>query len=210
MFNVDREAALRVGAAIEAIHVYSLIHDDLPCMDDDDLRRGKPTVHRAFDEATAVLAGDSLHALAFEILANSGTHADPFIRAELMAALAKASGPEGMAGGQMMDLEAEKSEFDLPTVTLIGGGARSEYWRQMLADISGQQLDYRTGGDVGPALGAARLAQIAANPEKSLIELLPQLPLEQSHLPDAQRYAAYQPRRETFRRLYQQLLPLMA
>ncbi|EFN9976790.1 xylulokinase [Escherichia coli] len=96
------------------------------------------------------------------------------------------------------------------SVTLIGGGARSEYWRQMLADISGQQLDYRTGGDVGPALGAARLAQIAANPEKSLIELLPQLPLEQSHLPDAQRYAAYQPRRETFRRLYQQLLPLMA
>ncbi|MGQ7169069.1 FGGY-family carbohydrate kinase, partial [Escherichia sp. R-CC3] len=79
------------------------------------------------------------------------------------------------------------------SVTLIGGGARSEYWRQMLADISGQQLDYRTGGDVGPALGAARLAQIAANPEKSLIELLPQLPLEQSHLPDAQRYAAYQP-----------------
>lgn len=96
------------------------------------------------------------------------------------------------------------------SVTLIGGGARSEYWRQMLTDISGQQLDYRTGGDVGPALGAARLAQIAANPEKSLIELLPQLPLEQSHLPDAQRYAAYQPRRETFRRLYQQLLPLMA
>ena len=96
------------------------------------------------------------------------------------------------------------------SVTLIGGGARSEYWRQMLADISGQQLDYRTGGDVGPALGAARLAQIAANPEKSLIELLPQLPLEQSHLPDAQRYAAYQPRRETFRRLYQQLLSLMA
>ncbi len=96
------------------------------------------------------------------------------------------------------------------SVTLIGGGARSEYWRQMLADISGQQLDYRTGGDVGPALGAARLAQIAANPEKSLIELLPQLPLEQSHLPDAQRYAAYQPRRETFRRLYQQLLPSMA
>ena len=119
LFNVDREAALRVGAAIEAIHVYSLIHDVLPCMDDDDLRRGKPTVHRAFDEATAVLAGDSLHALAFEILANSGTHADPFIRAELMAALAKASGPEGMAGGQMMDLEAEKSEFDLPTVTRL-------------------------------------------------------------------------------------------
>lgn len=119
LFNVDREAALRVGAAVEAIHVYSLIHDDLPCMDDDDLRRGKPTVHRAFDEATAVLAGDSLHALAFEILSDPGTHADPFIRAELMSALAKASGPEGMAGGQMMDLEAEKASFDLPTVTRL-------------------------------------------------------------------------------------------
>jgi farnesyl diphosphate synthase len=119
LFNVDREAALRVGAAVEAIHVYSLIHDDLPCMDDDDLRRGKPTVHRAFDEATAVLAGDSLHALAFEILSDTGTHADPFIRAELMSVLAKASGPEGMAGGQMMDLEAEKASFDLPTVTRL-------------------------------------------------------------------------------------------
>ena len=93
---------------------------------------------------------------------------------------------------------------------MIGGGARRAYWRHMLAEIPGHQLDSRTGGAVGPALGAARLAQIAANPEKSLIELLPQLPLEQSHLPDAQRYAAYQPRRETFRRLYQQLLPLMA
>jgi farnesyl diphosphate synthase len=119
LFNVSREAALRVGAAIEAIHVYSLIHDDLPCMDDDDMRRGKPTVHRAFDEATAVLAGDSLHALAFEILASAQTHADPFLRSELIAALALASGPDGMAGGQMMDLEAEKATFDLPTVTRL-------------------------------------------------------------------------------------------
>lgn len=95
------------------------------------------------------------------------------------------------------------------SVTLIGGGARSAYWRQMLADISGQQLDYRTGGDVGPALGAARLAQIAVSKDKSLAELLPQLPLEQTHTPDAQRHAAYQPQRDTFRRLYQQLLPLM-
>lgn len=95
-------------------------------------------------------------------------------------------------------------------ITLIGGGARSAYWRQMLADISGLQLDYRTGGDVGPALGAARLAQIAVNPEKSLAELLPQLPLEQSHQPDPQRHATYLPRREIFRRLYKQLLPLMA
>lgn len=119
LFNVDREIAVKAGAAVEAIHVYSLIHDDLPCMDDDDMRRGKPTVHRAFDEATAVLAGDSLHALAFEILASSTAHADPFVRSELIAALALASGPDGMAGGQMMDLEAEKATFDLPTVTRL-------------------------------------------------------------------------------------------
>lgn len=96
------------------------------------------------------------------------------------------------------------------SVTLIGGGARSAYWRQMLADISGLQLDYRTGGDVGPALGAARLAQIAMNPQKSLAGLLPQLPLEHTHMPDMQRHTVYQQRRETFRRLYQQLLPLMS
>ncbi len=119
LFNVDRHTALRVAAAVEAIHVYSLIHDDLPCMDDDAMRRGKPTVHRAFDEATAVLAGDSLHALAFEILSSSATHSDPFIRSELIACLAMASGPHGMAGGQMMDLEAEKTSFDLPTVTRL-------------------------------------------------------------------------------------------
>ena len=96
------------------------------------------------------------------------------------------------------------------SITLIGGGARSSYWRQMLADISGQQLDYRTGGDVGPALGAARLAQIAANPDVPVTRLLPQLPIEQQHQPDAARHALYQPRRETFRRIYQQLLPLMS
>lgn len=119
LFHVDRKVALRVGASVEAIHVYSLIHDDLPCMDNDDMRRGKPTVHRAFDDATAVLAGDSLHALAFEILASSETHADPFIRGELVSTLALASGPEGMAGGQMMDIEAEKSAFDLQTITRL-------------------------------------------------------------------------------------------
>ena len=119
LFNVARSHAVRAGTAVEAIHVYSLVHDDLPCMDDDDMRRGKPTVHKAFDEATAVLAGDSLHALAFEILADPATHHDPFIRGELMATLATASGPHGMAGGQMMDLEAEKAQFDLPTVTRL-------------------------------------------------------------------------------------------
>jgi farnesyl diphosphate synthase len=119
LFHVDRDVALRVATALEAIHVYSLIHDDLPCMDDDDLRRGKPTVHRAFGEATAVLAGDSLHALAFEILASPATNSDPFVRSELIATLALASGPEGMAGGQMMDLEAENTALDLPTVTRL-------------------------------------------------------------------------------------------
>ena len=116
LFHVDRAVAVRVGTAVEAIHVYSLVHDDLPCMDDDDMRRGKPTVHRAFDDATAVLAGDSLHALAFEILASPQTHPDPFVRGELVSTLALASGPEGMAGGQMMDIEAENGTFDLQTV----------------------------------------------------------------------------------------------
>ncbi len=96
------------------------------------------------------------------------------------------------------------------SITLIGGGARSAWWRQMLADISGHQMDYRTGGDVGPALGAARLAQLAMNPERPLSELLPQLPLEQTHLPDAARHARYAERRETFHQIYQQLLPLMS
>jgi farnesyl diphosphate synthase len=119
LFHVNRAVAVRVGTAVEAIHVYSLVHDDLPCMDDDDMRRGKPTVHRAFDDATAVLAGDSLHALAFEILASPQTHPDPFVRGELVSTLALASGPEGMAGGQMMDIEAENATFDLQTVVRL-------------------------------------------------------------------------------------------
>jgi len=119
LFHVDRERALRVAVAIECVHVYSLIHDDLPCMDDDDLRRGKPTVHKAFDEATAVLAGDSLHALAFELLADPATHGDPAARAELVLELARASGPSGMAGGQMMDLAATERDFDLGATTRL-------------------------------------------------------------------------------------------
>lgn len=96
------------------------------------------------------------------------------------------------------------------SITLIGGGARSAYWRQMLADICGKQLDYRTGGDVGPALGAARLAQLAICKDRSYAELLPQLALEQAHHPDAERVAYYAPLRKTFRQIYQQLLPLMS
>ena len=119
LFGVDRDCSALVGTAVECIHVYSLIHDDLPAMDDDDLRRGKPTAHKAFDEATAILAGDCLHALAFEVLADPATHPDPFVRADLVLDLARASGPSGMAGGQMMDLEAEKTRFDLATVTRL-------------------------------------------------------------------------------------------
>jgi farnesyl diphosphate synthase len=119
LFGVDRECAGRAAIAIECIHVYSLIHDDLPAMDDDDLRRGKPTVHKVYGEATAILAGDCLHALAFEVLADAATHADPFVRAELVLDLARAAGPAGMAGGQMMDIEAEKASFDLPTITRL-------------------------------------------------------------------------------------------
>ena len=116
IFGCDRDCIARVGTAIEAIHVYSLIHDDLPAMDDDDMRRGKPTVHKAFDEATAILAGDSLQALAFEILADPATHPDPFVRAELTLDLARAAGPAGMCGGQAMDLGAARAGFDLAMV----------------------------------------------------------------------------------------------
>ena len=119
MYGAARASAVRAGCALEAIHVYSLIHDDLPCMDDDDLRHGKPTVHKAFGEAIAVLAGDSLHALAFELLADPGTSPDPLIRAELVRCLAAASGQNGMAGGQMMDIAAEGTELDLHTITRL-------------------------------------------------------------------------------------------
>ncbi len=111
--------ALRAAAAIEVLHCYSLIHDDLPAMDDDDLRRGQPTVHRAFDEATAILAGDGLLTFAFEILADPQTDADPAVRIALVALLARAAGPAGMVGGQMLDLAAEGSAPDEAMVARI-------------------------------------------------------------------------------------------
>src|SRR5690606_8290679 len=119
LYAAARPAAIRAACAIEAIHVYSLVHDDLPCMDDDDVRHGRPTVHKAFDEATAVLTGDALHALAFELLADRATTSDPFTRAELVQCLATASGAGGMAGGQMMDMAAERVELDLRTITRL-------------------------------------------------------------------------------------------
>ncbi len=119
MYGASRQSAIRAACAIEAIHAYSLIHDDLPCMDDDDKRHGKPTLHKAFDEAIAVLAGDSLHALAFELLTSREVSPDPFIRSELVATLAIASGHNGMAGGQMMDMVADQVDFDLHSVTRL-------------------------------------------------------------------------------------------
>ncbi|MEX0341076.1 MAG: polyprenyl synthetase family protein [Erythrobacter sp.] len=119
LFGVNRDAAINAGCAVEAIHAYSLIHDDLPCMDDDELRHGKPTLHKAFDEATAVLAGDCLHALAFDILTQPDTSTDPFVRAELVSTLARASGHDGMAGGQMMDIVSEEERYDLRQITRL-------------------------------------------------------------------------------------------
>lgn len=112
-FNVAETAALRVACAIEMVHAYSLIHDDLPAMDDDDLRRGKPTSHRQYDEATAILAGDALQAHAFHVLAGEDTHPDPAIRIELVRMLASAAGPRGMCGGQMLDMMAEQATTPL-------------------------------------------------------------------------------------------------
>lgn len=117
LFNVDPARARRVAAALELVHCYSLIHDDLPAMDNAALRRGKPTVHKQFDDATAILAGDALLTLAFEILAENETHEDPRVRCELVRALAKSSGGHGMVGGQMLDLIAEESNFDLGTIS---------------------------------------------------------------------------------------------
>ncbi len=116
LFGVSLEASLLAAAAIECIHTYSLIHDDLPAMDDDDLRRGKPSCHKQFDEATAILAGDALQALAFQILATREVHADPSVRCELIRTIAKASGASGLVGGQMLDLAAEKKELSVSEI----------------------------------------------------------------------------------------------
>ena len=119
LFSVSETCAARVAASVEMLHAYSLIHDDLPCMDDDDLRRGKPSTHKAFDEATAVLAGDALQTRAFEVLAEHDTHSDPEARCELVAALGAASGSRGMAGGQMIDMVTEGQTLDGPSVSRL-------------------------------------------------------------------------------------------
>jgi farnesyl diphosphate synthase len=168
LFAIDRERALRVGCAIEAIHVYSLIHDDLPCMDDAELRRGKATVHKAFGEAEAVLAGDSLHALAFEILAHQATHEDPWVRSDLVLELAQAAGPAGMAGGQMLDLAAERQQLDLPAITRLQQlktGALIEYAVEAACIMTRLQNDART-----PYRGYARNIGLAFQIADDLID----------------------------------------
>ncbi len=119
LFGVAETCAARVAASVEMLHAYSLVHDDLPAMDDDDLRRGKPSTHKAFDEATAILAGDALQTRAFEVLAEPDTHSDPLARCELVMALGAASGARGMAGGQMIDMLAEGQTLDGPAITRL-------------------------------------------------------------------------------------------
>jgi farnesyl diphosphate synthase len=119
LFSVNQTCAARVAAAVEMLHAYSLVHDDLPAMDDDDLRRGRPSCHKAFDEATAILAGDALQTRAFEVLAEEDTHADPEARCELVTAFAYAAGARGMVGGQMIDMLAEGKTLGAPEITRL-------------------------------------------------------------------------------------------
>ena len=171
MFEAPEKSLLRTAAALECVHCYSLVHDDLPCMDDDDFRRGQPTVHKAFDEATAVLAGDALLTLAFKILASRETHHDAEVRSMLIERLADASGARGMVGGQMIDMLESESPRDLNTITRmqrlktgalisyateaagIIGGAR-EHERNALAGFSNDLgLAYQIADDLLDATG---------------------------------------------------------
>ncbi len=146
LFGVPPPRALRVAAAIEALHTYSLVHDDLPCMDDDDLRRGRPTTHKRFDEATAVLAGDGLLTLAFGILADPRTHPSGEVRAELVAKLARAGGSDGMIGGQMIDIlapERDYGEADVILLQALKTGALFEFACEAGAILAGAGEDDR-------------------------------------------------------------------
>jgi len=145
-FGVARDRAMRAACAIECIHAYSLVHDDLPSMDDDDLRRGRPTTHRQFDEATAILAGDALQTHAFTLLADERTHENAFVRIQLVAAIAKASGAAGMVGGQMIDIEAETADtpLTLPEITRL----------QRMKTGALIEVSCRTGGLLGKANAA--------------------------------------------------------
>ena len=176
LFGAERAWALRVGAAVELVHCYSLVHDDLPAMDDALTRRGRPTVHRAFDDATAVLAGDALLTLAFEVLAAPATHPDPAVRCALVQGLAVAGGAAGMCGGQMIDLEAEHRRLDEPEIlelqrlktgALIGfaceagailGGAGEDARRRLRGYAGALGLAFQITDDLIDVAGDALLA----------------------------------------------------
>ena len=159
LFDADPDAALRVAAALECIHCYSLIHDDLPSMDNDDLRRGQPTVHRAFDEAHAILAGDSLLTLAFDIVADPATVLDPARKIEVISLLARAAGIGGMAGGQALDLQAESQSPDEAGIIRLQAmktGALLRFACQAGAVIGGAaSLDRERLAEFGSAVGLA-------------------------------------------------------
>ena len=159
VFDAEPEPALRVAAALECIHCYSLIHDDLPAMDDDDMRRGQPTVHKAFDEATAILAGDALLSLAFDIIADEATGLDPGRRVALLAALARASGIGGMVGGQALDIDAQRlppGEPGIITLQAMKTGALIRFACEAGALLAGAgQADRERMAEFGSAIGLA-------------------------------------------------------
>ena len=161
LFGVENDGVLRAACALEMIHCYSLVHDDLPAMDDDDLRRGRPTTHKAYDEATAILVGDGLLTYAFDVTADPATHSDPAIRAELVLQLARNSGIGGMVGGQMLDLEAEASTIPHKAETVIRvqamkTGALLHHAVYAGALLGGADAEARTAmSRYGQALGAA-------------------------------------------------------
>ena len=182
LFGVPSAQALRAGAAVELVHCYSLVHDDLPAMDNDDIRRGRPTVHKAYDEATAMLAGDTLLTLAFEVLAEPATHESGDVRAALVLALARASGLGGMAGGQMLDLAAEGrfgtgaaatlSEAEIRRLQAMKTGALLAASVEIGAVLGGASVEQRAALAIyGRALGAAfqvadDILDVEASPEQ--------------------------------------------
>jgi farnesyl diphosphate synthase len=177
-FGVAQDSALRAAAAVEMLHAYSLVHDDLPAMDDDDLRRGRPTVHKQFDEATAILAGDALQAHAFAVLAAEETHSDSAVRVELCHRLALASGARGMCGGQMLDMLAEDADSPLDEqqvarLQLLKTGRLIEFAAEAGAILGKAPVSLRHalsayGRDLGAAFQIADdLLDVVATPEET-------------------------------------------
>jgi len=159
LLGADARTALPAAAALECVHCYSLVHDDLPAMDDDDLRRGRPTVHKAYDEALAILAGDSLLTLAFDILSDRSAHPDPLVRARLVSGLARAAGCGGMAGGQVLDLAAQNTPMSISQTRRLQSmktGALIRFAVDAGAEVAGAHADHRQRlSAFGALLGAA-------------------------------------------------------